>query len=719
MLGNFLTAFLNNNFFNPIWDEGTDHELPNGNICGLIEMIFGTALGENYHKEDVQAVISTADGNDMVDLANAIGVFASSSALTTLSGGGSFELSSLADASFQDLFGAIGQSKILRAIFTPLINETIFGNVDILGEGGPIKMEFNEATDWANEGKVIDAIIGFAAKHGDFANIDFLNSEPSAIAEILTALSGSTLFVNDPAAPDYEEIKNNYPFSNFIADKMVDSFVSLGEAAFFFSNRYANDDPNKIVDPGAHTFSESDFSQFKAGVQAIAKEEWPAEAASIARILGMVSDFSSLNSGDLTSFSSKTLRELLYAAQSSKVFGKFLTYHLHEKLVDMLKSAQPAFGSANVGYLMSDSSNVDYENAKLIELLEFVLNPTGKDGSGNKTYSLLDGDGSFHAESFKIFGEGAMSGKTITDLLTTFSSSHIYNGKPESGLSAFETEIATMLGLSSIYGENTPENQALINGYIDAITPDGVGSTDEQRFAIWDGEIRIIGQMVDEFSNLGLSFEGSGMDFTSLLDDSATRDENVEKIEKLLIDFNESGALYHALPIQIENAMKNANLSMNGVELDLSNANFGYRNGQRYERAEIRNIVKIFYYYSLLDYDIDIADIATDPAKAAIIRKLLACMKYDKILSTPKSEFEPSIVDAISALFANPGAEPIAPIEPVNPLDPEDPSSVAEWSEYASAVEAYGTAYATWFAKKQLSDFWNSLQKPAHFGWFS
>ena len=661
MLGNFLVAYLNNGYFNPVWDAGTDHELRNGNISGLMETLFGTVLGDNYKKDEVRAIIAGADEEDMRDLAHAIGTFASSDAISSLTAG-TLDLGSLADINFEELFGAIGSSKILKGIFAPIINEKVLSNASMVS-GNSVELRMGADADWATEGKVIDAIVGFAAKHGDFANIDFLNSEPSAITGILKALAGSQLFSNkDPN-------DTTYPFSNFISEKMVSSFASAGTAASFFVNFG--------VDTSLPSFDESDFSEFKAACKSVAsKEEWATEIDAIGEILSgvhSIGGFSGFNSGNLTTFSAKSLRDMLHASESSKVFGKFIIYHLHEKLVDMLATAQAAFGNANVAYLGENGRTLDeirYENERLIDMLEFILNPSGRDGGGEKTYTLLNDSGAFGAGNFSLFGSGSMSGKTIEDLLIPLARSHIYNGAVTSGLTAFEKEISTMLYSSHIYGDGITAEQ--VDGFIQSIAAGA--ANDQERFAIWESEIAILAQMVDEFGALGLSFGGSGMSFEGLLGDGVdqpTRKANTAKIETLLLDFNESSCLYRALPIQIENAMKNAglkDLNLFGSTLNFDLVHFHYAGDARYHRAEIRNFANIFYNYYQLGHPTSItpAD-ASDPTKQELVKQLLADMRYDKIIG-----------EAFDALF--PDAEPNVADYGGNPLNPDYLSAVALWN---------------------------------------
>lgn len=673
-LGNFLTAYLENGYFNPIWDKGTAAELKNGNISNLIETIFGSVLGDKFKKDQVQAVIAGATAEDMQDLAHAIGTFASSDAISTLTGGG-FDLGSLDDINFEELFSAIGGSKIMKAIFAPMINDAVLSNADMIS-GDSVRLELGEDIDWAKEGRVIDAIVGFAAKHGDFANIDFLGSEPSAIANILTALSGSELFVNkDPA-------DTHYPFSNFISEKMVSSFVSAGTAGSFFVNF--------DVDTGKSSFEEADFSQFKSACQATTKEGWADEIAAICTILEQINSigsFDALNSGDLTNFSSKSLREMIFACEDSQVFGPFLIYHLHEKLVNLLGSAQPAFSKANLSVIANGTlEDIKREDLRLIDMLEFVLNPTGKDGLGEKTYTLLNGDGSFNAAGFNLFGSGGMSGNTIKSMLTPLATSAVYNGAVDSGLTAFEQEISTMLYSSSIFGSTSAED---VDGFIKEIAD---GRTNEERFAIWENEVNSLARMVDEFSELGLSFTG-GMSFDALLGTSVSdeqRKANAAKIEKLLLDFNESGCLHRALPIQIEEAMEHAGLKdveIAGHSLDFNLVHFHYSGtGNRYHRVEIRNFVNIFYYYYQLGTpDSVTVEDAADPTKRENVLSLFGCMRYDKIIG-----------DAFNALFPN--SAPIAPDVADfggNPLDPA----------YVEAMNNYAVNLGKWTVWNELENY--------------
>lgn len=647
-LAAFLADFAGNAFFNP--DVGGLH---NQNFYSLLSMLFASTLGEDFHAAEVKAVLDESTPEDFADLAHGFMAMATSNLISAISGGGGFALSSLTDVSFETFFGAIGNSKILRVIFQPILDNRILNNDTFRSDEAPLS--FNNVEDWASEGRVIDYLIRFAAEYGDLSNIDFLSSDPESIAGLIATLSQSSLFVD---ADTHE-----YLFSKFIASKFIGSFASMGDAASFFTN------PGADIANGssATAYEEEDFSYFKADLLEIDRAGWIDESQAIGDLLlaaTTIGGFDSFSAAsDFRSYELHSFEGLFRAAEASRAFGPIALYHVHEKINEMIQGSGASYVKANVQSLYSDAgvkapvASFVLEDNAVLSLLAMIIDPTGKDGMGNPKYPLLDGSGAF--TSFTFFGANAIRAEVVVNLLLPIANSNIYNGTRISdgaghpALSAFEQDLADKFAASNIYGGGYDFTK--IEEYVaDTVA---LATTNEERYAIWSSEIRILGSLVRQVKELGIDFD-AGMDFRDLLADPSTRDENRDRIEKMLLDYNESGPLYRSLPIQIENALGSANFEVNGVVLDLSRANYDYMNGDRYERIEIRNLVDIFYYFSLMNYNLELAPatLMGDTPQ----RRLLHRLKEDRLLNTVKPGETQTVLDPIKDMVvAFPGGSAI------------------------------------------------------------
>jgi len=161
--------------------------------------------------------------------------------------GESIDFGELGDA-ISVVFTAVEKSAVFSATFGDVLDLYV---LDQLSDD-PGEVTFNNVTDWEAEGLAFQALCTSIEAFGDvdFANIDFIGSNPNNVVSLLTALSDSQMFDGE----------SGYLFGEFFYDKLM---VSLGSNKEYF------------YDPDATTTLEveSDFTSLTT------REQWHEEIA--------------------------------------------------------------------------------------------------------------------------------------------------------------------------------------------------------------------------------------------------------------------------------------------------------------------------------------------------------------------------------------------------------------------------------------------------------
>lgn len=141
-------------------------------------------------------------------------------------------------AAVSEVFAAVEKSAVFSATFGDVLDMYILDAIT----DDPGDVTFNNVTDWAAEGEAFERLCLAIEDFGDldFANFDFIGSNPDNVVELLSALADSQMF----DGPD------GYLFGDFFYDQLTTSLA--GNLSYFY-------------DPNATTTNElqSDFDSLE------------------------------------------------------------------------------------------------------------------------------------------------------------------------------------------------------------------------------------------------------------------------------------------------------------------------------------------------------------------------------------------------------------------------------------------------------------------------
>ena len=381
-IGNLLKSLITNPLINPA-------DSKNQNISVLLNVLLGQTMSSSSTTfvSDLNGAIKDLDSeglkteiNSFVAALQGISDQGVLSAISSFSTSSNPNLSVLKDIDFETLFNTFNSSVILKSVLGDLLDSAVLTNVALLSDASAAGVSFKNVSDWAKEGKALNALIKAAVEIGDLSNIDYFHSDPTAINSILKALAGSGIFNKKNT-----DGTTSYVFPKYIADKMVSYFKTSSEFGVYFTD--AGTDGTS-----EHPYTYNRFSDDLTALKLAS--DWTAdggEADKISAILTYVmhlNGFTSISTNtDWRTINPNELSGLLYAVTSSNSFGPILTYHLYEKIASTLGSSEAAFKDSNLDYLLSSSctsSDRTKEAGYLSTILKTAIDPV---------YGLLDNDG--------------------------------------------------------------------------------------------------------------------------------------------------------------------------------------------------------------------------------------------------------------------------------------------------------------------------------------
>ncbi len=634
-LSTLLNLFVTSKIFNP---TASSTYSTNQNLYEVINSLLGSFMSGDY-SSTLQSVIENTNfkaSDEMDSLVTIIQDLASNSILSKIDEfKNTSSLSVLSDIDFTTLFADINDSSIISSVLGKVLdslleNSGIFAAGELGSEGNP---SFTNVTNWEDEGAGISALIKAAATIGDFSNIDFLNSDPDVITDIISSLSQSQIFTSKDT-----EGNETYVFSTYIGNKLIS----------YFSGDTMSDTVKEFFSDKGTDSTNYTYETLKTAFASVSKAEWKnTEAANLGDMIYYIQQMGGLDSfsGDLRKLSADSISSLLDTISSSKPFGQVVTYHFYSTLVNVLQSSLTAFSYSNLDYVYSaTAAQRRSENTQLSKLLHVVLDPNGVDSSGAYTYALLDSNGNV---SSSISIDNADPDYVVTPLLESLADSCVFNTLKVKtttptvtyeSQTAFEAEVSDLLISSGLYGDSADESvKSNVRSIVSAVAPDDTSTNDDEnssdtgRFGKWNSEISNLATVLGDVQNMGLDF--SSFSLTSLFSvGSANNEANRQNIEGLLIDINASKLLYKAVPLQIKNSI--SSVSGSGSGLNLTGVNYDYLNGQPYGDDECKTLSYVIMDGTLLQ-GVDMSSVASlTDSEIDIFSQLLTKMSSSRVFNT-------------------------------------------------------------------------------------
>ncbi|MCH3908919.1 MAG: hypothetical protein LKF75_03200 [Bacilli bacterium] len=634
-LSTLLNLFVTSKIFNP---TASSTYSTNQNLYEVINSLLGSFMSGDY-SSTLQSVIENTNfkaSDEMDSLVTIIQDLASNSILSKIDEfKNTSSLSVLSDIDFTTLFADINDSSIISSVLGKVLdslleNSGIFAAGELGSEGNP---SFTNVTNWEDEGAGISALIKAAATIGDFSNIDFLNSDPDAITDIISSLSQSQIFTSKDT-----EGNETYVFSTYIGNKLIS----------YFSGDTMSDTVKEFFSDKGTDSTNYTYETLRTAFASVSKAEWKnTEAANLGDMIYYIQQMGGLDSfsGDLRKLSADSISSLLDTISSSKPFGQVVTYHFYSTLVNVLQSSLTAFSYSNLDYIYSaTAAQRNSENTQLSKLLHVVLDPNGVDSSGAYTYALLDSNGNV---SSSISIDNADPDYVVTPLLESLADSSVFNTLKVKtttptvtyeNQTAFEAEVSDLLISSGLYGDSTDESvKSNVRSIVSAVAPDDTSTNDDEnssdtgRFGKWNSEISNLATVLGDVQNMGLDF--SSFSLTSLFSvGSANNEANRQNIEGLLIDINASKLLYKAVPLQIKNSI--SSVSGSGSGLNLTGVNYDYLNGQPYGDDECKTLSYVIMDGTLLQ-GVDMSSVSSlTDSEINIFSDLIEKMASSNVFNT-------------------------------------------------------------------------------------
>lgn len=398
-----------------------------------------SSMGQEYTITQADLAASEWNAKDEADaFANCLVTLVSSGLISTLSNytGSTLSISALAGVDFASIFKAVGDSVIMSKVFVKVLDSKVMPIIKSLSQTDLTDITFANVTDWELEGESLNSIVRFASEIGDFADIKYLDSDPTCVAQLLTTLSQSQMFIKTNKNTSGTITSKEYLFPKFFQDKFVASIKAGGPAAYF------NDIGTTGTEANPYTYnallqefekvawlkdSDGNYLYYDSGsiYHKFDTTKWDAECSyfeEIVRRTEYIGGIDSFQSGaDVSAINPTDYDALFKAVRHSQAFGKVLTYHLFEQALLALTAAGSALKGANLAYLWNCSPEQRaFETDCMAGLMYVVL-----DGK----YGLVSASGALTAGNIKI--DSASPEYCLYPMLSQIAESAVFNSLPD------------------------------------------------------------------------------------------------------------------------------------------------------------------------------------------------------------------------------------------------------------------------------------------------
>lgn len=358
-----LTAIASSPILNPVM-EVDGKVLANQNIAGLLETFLAPLLGDAV--KEASAILEDPAFDIAGELSSIVGVIEEldrQDALSVIMSGTG--LGDYAILDFEKLFSSLGASRILSLAVSSFLDENVLVGTFLEG-----RASFANIEDWAREGKALDQALDGARYLSNLDSIDYFNSDPDAIRLLVGGLSQTSLF----------DVDGEYGFSSFLAEEMIRCFENMDIG--LIPSLFADADPAMDED-GNPVYT---FETFRASVESLTREEWPAEADTIGDILYCMEQTASMtffiDGYNLTFVNIDFVERALGLILHSKAFGPSMIPNFFEQFsYSLVEGGFEGFEHSRTDLLVGDYrdpehlSFVEKECDILISMIRCLVDP--------------------------------------------------------------------------------------------------------------------------------------------------------------------------------------------------------------------------------------------------------------------------------------------------------------------------------------------------------
>jgi hypothetical protein len=606
-LGKLLDFVATSKILNPVTTDKSGTKVANTNFLLIINKALAS-LGDSYKittsemgasftaaSTDAEIETSLNEAKAEADAFNvAIITLVKSGVISTLSNytGATLNIASLKDIDFAAIFKSVGESRVLSKVFVKILDDKILPVIEAQSDTEGIT--FANITDWETEGASMNTLIDFASEIGDFADLKYLDSDPTCVSQIVYTLSQSQMFVKTE-----NDGSKTYLFPDFFHAKFVSSIANGGPRAYFndkgtdgssakpYTYYSMKEDFEKVAwlkdDAGNYVYYDSAKTEHQFDTT-----KWKTECdhfGEIVRRSEYIGGIDSFQAGtSLTTINPTDYDALFKAVRSSVAFGRVLTYHLFEQALAALVKSGSSLKGANLDFLWNCTEEQRiYETDCMAGLMYVVL---------DSKYGLLDSKGALSAGAIQI--DKTSPNYCLYPMIYEISSSQVFNSLPDNApagtLTACKSQLTDILDKSDFYllkkdgeteaSQHSDELEAIASAVTSSTVPILSGKTswasDAEKTAddaynaatraFWDQES-------DRLSNVAITlqdlitgsttfnlttFDATGffLDETGSTVNKTKNDIQEHKIELLLSAINDSELLYRGLPIKIRYSLQ-------------------------------------------------------------------------------------------------------------------------------------------------------------------
>jgi hypothetical protein len=621
-LGKLLDFVATSKILNPVTTDKNGVKVANTNFLLVINKALAS-LGDSYKitasemgasftaaSTEAQIEASLNEAKAEADSFNtAIITLIKSGVITTLSNytGSTLNIASLKDIDFSAIFKAVGDSRVLSKVFVKILDDKILPIIAAQSDTDGIT--FANVTDWETEGASMNTLIDFASEIGDFADLKYLDSDPTCVSQIVYTLSQSQMFVKTET-----DGTQTYLFPDFFQAKFVASLAGGGPKAYFNdlgtdgsqANPYTYNSMKEDFEKVAwKKDSEGNYLYYDAShtVHQFDPKNWQVECdhfGEIVRRSEYIGGIDSFQAGtSLTTINPTDYDALFKAVRSSVAFGRVLTYHLFEQALAALVKSGSSLKGANLEFLWNCTVEQRiYETDCMAGLMYVVL---------DSKYGLLDSQGALSAGAIQI--DKTSPNYCLYPMIYEISSSQVFNSLPEGlaektsdgyggytyNLTACKSQLKEILDKSDFFYQqgdleaDTKETASIMAAITSSALPTLSGKTswasETEKSAddaynaatrvLWKNESNRLSDVAITLQDLitgSTTFNLTTFDATGFfLDETGSEvnktknDIQEHKIELLLNAINSSELLYRGLPIKIT-------YSLNAVSTSIGDA---------------------------------------------------------------------------------------------------------------------------------------------------
>lgn len=517
-----------------------------------------------------------------------------------------------------DIFNAVDSSVIISNTFGSLL-DGFFGDTGGLVDPA-LGTTFENVTDWAEEGETLKFIIGSLADFTDgLEGLDFLNTDPALVSDILKGLARSQIFIK----PD-----DRYVFPDFLLNKLKGTGGTTSIVAEYLYDPYEDE-----TSPAPYEMVTADF--YAVGDTRATASNWYEDDGELDQIVGFVQalrDFepddpiTRLQSG--VGVTADVIESILLSINDAASL-RVLLYNLFETMLgtDQFNVGELSPGDANTYALLELTQLERVDEIGRIADLYGAINAMGVNAGGSFSMETLT------EETINQVGL-MLHAMHESMLFNTFDNSDPADlGVPrehdQGDLTVFEQTIKFILETSMldtfIYEESDPtlrsgllfdDITALVNhfAFTEGAADDWGGPT---------GEIDRITDIMIAFKSTAINFSDFGTNGATAmsdlmaepeaiddngtpldLSDDVTVPSGVERIQNLMLSINHSTLVSPAIGNLFEEIFDSGSFSLQGV--DLTDANTGAFKDPAYtvEETDAEIVLMLDIYLSIQDLNL-------------------------------------------------------------------------------------------------------------------